>query len=315
AGATNEPPIVLERQGSVRLFVVAKSGQRVRRYDAVLKNWFGEQSTYGNLPGVPVQKVHPRDLASDGSYTFGGLNPGNYALEIHAQGFAKAFSEPFTITAGGTQPEVSVELSEGGRIVGQVIGEEGQPVAGVTISTMPNDLQDNALLDMFGPMIPYNITRTGGRTNAAGRFDLPLLIPGTYQLKIEHPDHYVVYQKDIEVVEGAPTELQPLRISRGTRVFGTARVDGVPTAQLRINVSSTPDPNGGQTNTFQAQAVTDDQGRFELPKRLPPGHYQASAGRQDNPFHMVIDYSKTKQEFTVTPGLREHELHFDILSQ
>lgn len=314
AGSTNEV-VVLERQGSARLRVVTKAGRRMNRYDVVLKNWFEEQGQHGNIPGMAAHKVFERDLASDGTYVFSGLNPGTYAFEVHATKFAKAFSEPFTIAAGGPEPSVTVEMSEGGTIRATVLAHDGTPLQGVTVTTLPNDIQDTQILGFFGPMIPYNITKTGRRTKGNGKFSMNMLTPGTYQLKFDHPDHYAVYVKDIEVQEGQVSQLGEVQMDQGTLIFGTARVDGRPAAQVKITVHSMPGADGKNNNPFSATVVTAEDGTFTLPKRLPPGNYQASAGRQGgSPFNLVVDYSKTKREFAVQPGLPEHQIHFDIAS-
>ena len=61
--------------------------------------------------------------------------------------------------------------------------------------------------------------------------------------------------------------------------------------------------------------MTDEHGRFTFPKRVPPGRYQATAGRQGNPFLMVVDYNQTKQEFEIVTGQPVLNLDFAIRSQ
>lgn len=47
-------------------------------------------------------------------------------------------------------------------------------------------------------------------------------------------------------------------------------------------------------------------------ERLPPGEYQAQAGRTDSPFQMVLDYQESRQEFVVAPGQREHRIELRL---
>jgi hypothetical protein len=65
-----------------------------------------------------------------------------------------------------------------------------------------------------------------------------------------------------------------------------------------------------------ATAVSDDQGRFTLDRRLPPGRYQGQAARQTlpNPILQVMDYQKSRQEFGIAVGQESHELHFTLTS-
>lgn len=309
-----EKHIVLEVQGQARVRVVSKSGQLLNRYSVWVKSYIAQQEAYGNLLHMPENRVGPRDL-ENGYYTVGGLDPGTYALEVHANRYAKGYSEPFEIVVGGTVPELLVELSEGGGITGTMIGQDGRPIQNVAVSTLPNEYEDNALAVMFEPMIPYKISKLTVPSGRDGRFKMDRLAPGTYQLRFAHPDHYMIFEKDIVVEEGRTTDLGQIRMMAGAQVTGTVVLDGAPAGQIKVQVSAAPDPNAEKPNMFSATTVSDDQGRYVIPKRLPPGKYQASAGRQLNPFQMVVDYQQTKQEFTIQPGQAVQQIHFRIQSQ
>ncbi len=95
-------------------------------------------------------------------------------------------------------------------------------------------------------------------------------------------------------------------------LLGSVMVDGAPSGQIKVQVSAVQEEGAEKPNLFSATAVSDQEGRFVVPKRLPPGRYTVSAGRQANPFQMVVDYQQTKQEFTVGAGQAEHEVHFRI---
>jgi uncharacterized GH25 family protein len=307
--------VVLETQGKVRVQVSASSGRRLNRYSIWVKSYIAQQDTYGNLMHMPEIRVGARDLDDAGFYEVTGLDPATYALEVHAEGYAKAYSEPFTVTIGGETPELSVRVSEGGAIRGSLIGQDGRPVGGVQVATLPNDYEENALAEMFAPMIPFKISKSFAQSRGDGIFQLDRLIPGTYQLRFVHPEHYTIFEKDIVVEEGRTTEIQPVRLMQGTALSGTVTLDGAPAPQIKVQISAAPDPEAQKPNMFSAVAVSDQEGRWVLPKRLPPGRYTASAGRQDNPFQMVVDYQQTKQEFQVGPGQPQHQIFFRIQSQ
>jgi len=169
---------------------------------------------------------------------------------------------------------------------------------------------------MFGAMIPYKVTRTWATTDSQGRYAIKLLAPGEYQLKFTHPQHYDVYQKGYQVEEARTTEIPPLRMDRGTIVSGTARVDGVPAGQVKVTISSVVDPTQQVQVNFNAEAITDNEGRFVIGKRLPPGKYQARAARQTlpNPLLQVVDFAKTQQDFSIMRGQDSFTLHFDMTS-
>ena len=308
---------VMERQGKVRVRVIASNNRQIRNYNLFVKGYVVAQETISNLPHIPKHEVDARDLDDEGYYTVSGLDPDKqYKVEVFSKGYAKAFSEPFEIVRGGPPPAVTVRLTDGGVITGTVLGESGEPLRGVVVKTLPNDFQDNALMAMFGPMIPYKITRMQVRTNAQGEFRLQKLMPETYQLQFSHDDHYTVSVQDNVVEEGQTLQLGQVQMRRGALLTGSAIVDGQPAAQVKVTVTSKVEPGSKQGATFSATTVTDADGRFTLPKRLPPGMYMAQAGRQGgaNIFLAVLDYKQTQTEFQITPGMTQHQLTFTIVS-
>jgi protocatechuate 3,4-dioxygenase beta subunit len=304
--------VVMETQGSARVQASTKSGRRLNRYTVNVKTYIAQQESYGNLLHIPAMQVGPRDLDDQGFFKVSGLDPGNYALEVNAEGYAKAYTEPFQIAVGGQEPELYAKLSEGGTLTGTVLGEDGTPIQGVLVSTLPNEFEENPLADMFAPMIPYKITKSGIRTGKDGKFKLTRLTPGAYQLRFQHPEHYTIFRRDLQVEEGRVTDLPQVDMQRGTLLMGSVMVDGAPSGQIKVQVSAVQEEGAEKPNMFSATAVSDQEGRYAVPKRLPPGRYTVSAGRQANPFQMVVDYQQTKQEFTVGPGQAQHEVHFSI---
>ena len=304
--------LVLEKQGGARVRVFGKNGQLLNTYTLTLKSWFKAQDTFGNVTEIsPLHVRSPRD----GIATMEGLNPGEYVFQVEAPAHAKGFSPPFTITAGAEQPLVEVHLNEGGTLEGRVLGDEGQPLAGVNVETLPNDLDDNPFTKMFGGLIPYKITRTSARTDAEGRFRITLLNAGTYQLKLTHPEHFEVFLKDNEVVVGQPTLVPDVRMSHGCVLSGRVIADGQPAGQVKVTANTQQDAVvqpalGGPTAaikppaTFHCEAITDNDGNFVLGKRLPPGRYEVRAMRQTlaNPLEAILDMQRSRQEILVQPG-------------
>ena len=114
------------------------------------------------------------------------------------------------------------------------------------------------------------------------------------------PNHIGMARRLATNTEAAARREETVRLVLGMTGLGDAV-----TAAARLHAIATDD----------AKAVTDEQGGFVLPRRLPPGRYQATAARQGNPFLMVVDHNKTKQEFTVGSGMTEYPIHFQITSQ
>jgi uncharacterized GH25 family protein len=316
---TKDLELVAERQGSVRVTVVGKNGQYVREYTVTVKSYFSGQPapvnpegptpnvpppaavepSYGNTM-IPVQNVrNPKD----GVATISGMDPGTYALQINARGYAMAFSEPFTLAADAQSPQLTVQMNEGGVIAGLVVNSNGQPIGNATVETRPNDLDDNPFTAMFATLIPAKITRTQAQTDEQGRFELKMLNAGRYQLKVTHPEYVETFKKDHDVVVGQTLTLQPIVLPVGSVLSGVVRVAGKPTGQVKVTVSAKADPNLTQQRTagFMCDAFTDNEGRYVLPKRLSPGLYEVMAAQQtlSNPLLQIVQFQRSKQDLSV----------------
>ncbi|HLU40445.1 MAG TPA: carboxypeptidase-like regulatory domain-containing protein [Planctomycetota bacterium] len=321
SAGTKDVQLVVEKQGAVRLTVVGKNGQLVREYQVTVKSYFAGQPnphatgaeatpnmspppaaepSYGNT-AIPVQHVrNPKD----GVALIEGIDPGTYALQINARGYAMAFSEPFTLGPDTEPPHLTVQLNEGGVIAGVVVDANGAPVAGAAVETRPNDLDDNPFTVMFAGMIPSKVTRAQGQTDAQGRFEFKLLNAGRYQIKVSHPEYVETYCKDQEVVVGQRIDMPPIVLQMGSTLSGVVRVDGKPTGLVKVTVSSKSDPNAPSNMPraagFMCDAYTDNEGRYRMSKRLPPGLYEVMAAQQNlpNPLYQIIQFQRSKQEFS-----------------
>ncbi len=307
--------VVLHRQSTLEVLVRAKNGRAVDRYDLELKSYDAERDQIGHVPTARLHRVLPDDLR-DGRYPLADVDPGQYVVQVEASGFAKTFSAPFEVPRDGSPVAVDVTLLEGGQIIGVVLGGDGRPLADAEVGTLPNHHEDTVFKRMFDGMVPDRITRDTTRTDADGRFHFDRLAPGRYQLRLRHPANSELEVNDVVVEEGRTTDAGEIRMDRGAELTGTARLDGVPTGQIRVQVSSLPDPSRPSAPSFQAETVTDDRGEFRLPRRLPPGRYQARAARQTvpTPLLQVLDFSKTRQDFQIVRGQESQQVHFTLSS-
>ncbi len=303
--------IILEKQGMVTVQVFSKTGGPMRSYEVWLKTYFEGQEIFGN---TNVYKKVER--SSDGTTRLEGIDPMDYVVEVQAKGHAKGFSEPFKVVASQQEiPKVTVRLNEGGIIQGVVVSGNGQPVADATVRTRPNKLIDNPLVEMF--QVPYRITKTDVKTDKNGAFRINLLNDGLYQLRFEHPDYCTLTTNDTKVVTGESTNVGQVRMLQGALLTGIVRVNGVPQGQVKVSVSAVADEQNINPNPFSCDAITDNQGRYILSKRLPPGNYEAYAAQQiqNNPFIMIVQMQKSKKPFVVTGRQRTQILDLSLTPQ
>jgi hypothetical protein len=296
----------LERQGGIQITVLGKNNRPLSKYHVNIKVAFPGQAVFGKV--VSSTEI---GRAKAGSAMVGGVDPGTYVAEVFAKGHAKGFSERFTMAEGKTGfPQLTVKLNTGGSIVGTVSDTDGNPLPGVTLTTRPSGMIDNPLLAIL--QAPSTITRREGKTGEGGGFRLGLLNPGKYQLKITSEEHCAAYVHGIDVVLGQESEVHDIVMLRGCVVSGIAKVNGVATAQVAVSVNSIA--NRDNLAPFSAEAVSDNEGRFLLTKRLRPGKYEVSVAEQvqGNPLLKILQLSKSKREFVIPTGAEHHVLEVNL---
>jgi hypothetical protein len=137
----------------------------------------------------------------EGTFTFGGLQPGEYRLRVDDERFAPWSRERIAVTAGGRVTvdialEPRVRAGQPGSIAGTVIGPNGQPLAGAT-------------LVLTGPGGEKRAT-----SEASGAYAFPGLGSGTYIVRVERPDALPYNSGNIPIASGesrlVEVRLQPL---------------------------------------------------------------------------------------------------------
>lgn len=298
--------IVMEKQGSVIVTVLDKNGRTLPTYHCNLRPAFEGQDSFGNR--VKSEAVNG---ARDGKHVITGIDPMNYVVEIFADGHAKNYSAPFTITEGAqTPPEVSVQLDEGGVIEGVVTDSSGEPIPGVRVATRPNKWIDHEFVKMFP--IAYKISQQETKTDRSGHYRFNMLYPGSYQVEFVH-DGYCPAVLDDNLVEVGKTTVIPRKaLSRGCMVSGIARYDGKAIGQIQVRVNAVADP--ANPIYLSCKAFTDNQGAYLIDKRLPPGRYEVMAAplMPSNPLLPIIYMAKSKRPFTIAEGQEHLELPIDL---
>ena len=315
AGADDQR-LALHPQGEALVRVRSPAGEPLSRYDLLLRSHVPATQAVGRLSTAQVEPVLPVDLDAEGVYRLRGLDPGDYEVQVDAEGYARSFSPPFRVDVGAPAPRVDVTMLVGGTLSGFVAGPDGEPLPGVRVTTAPEFLGDSPLTEAIRSMVPHRLTEATVHSDAAGRYRLQHLAPGVYRLRFRDDELCPTTLDGVVVADGAQQALPDVRLLPGTELVGTVLVDGAPAGQVKVAISSKPADAGAPTAAFHGSAVTDDRGRFTLPMSLPPGRYVAHAARQNlpNPILQLGDYQRSQQEFAVTAGQARHELHIHLRS-
>ena len=330
AGET-DAKFVLEKKGSAQLQVLGNGGRVLEKYSVEVLSYFEQTGASNKLLNVPNRSISPRDL-KEGVATISGLEAKDYRFMIEAPGFTKTMSDPFKVDLAMESPFLVVQMSKGGTIRGTVLSTLGEPVAGATVESRPNGSMDNPFFMGLQALAGSTTTPARVKTNSQGAFKMERMAEGEYQLKVSHPTYCEALLNDVVLTREADLEVQTIELAPGALITGIALVDGKPAGQVKITVGQplnvTPgaappislpaNTQGTPTMPFTAEIVSDNQGNFTLPKRVPPGNYAIRAARQAqgaaNIFGQLVDFKNTEQTFTVGPATESLEFTFSIQS-
>lgn len=253
-----------------------------------------------NVQNGQLGRVERREaIASrDGTYRLGGLDEGDYVIEVEAGGHARTPSARFRVEQAIFTPGVDVALTLGGRLRGVVVSAAtGEPIEGARIITQDQGFVRNPLTEMLGSFASRSTTERAGKTNAKGEFELDLLTAHTYQIEISHPK-YVTQSVTNLTVNDTPdgTDAGTIRLNAGGLMRGT--VTGPAGEPL---VGATVTMTGSRPGESYSERTGTD-GRFTIP-RVAPGPYTVNAMRNTtggNPFEAMLDIEATKRQVFIT---------------
>lgn len=256
-------------------------------------------------------KRQPRDFK--GNYTtIKGLAPGTFAVIVDDGIHAKSTSTPFVVSGTG-KTKVDVRMNRGGEVRGIVLDSEGRPVSGATVTTAaPNDspFANSPFAEVLKGRRPTLHTEVKVKTNADGLFVIKKLAVGNYALRAEHIEFSPVQLKDVQVTV-KPAKPVAIMILRGAVVHGRVAKQGKPQADYLVNVI-----RDGETDGKLHTARTDNEGKFRITERLPPGSYtiraRAETTGNGNPFEALLQLKKTQHSFTIEKGKAKVEQNIDL---
>lgn len=255
--------IQMHRRLAVEGWVANADGKPTPRFGLALL-----RVVAGNSPAM-MNDV--RDFNDDaGRFLFDDLEPGTWAFEARAPGFAPSRSGPVEVRRDLPLPSVQITVVKGGTLAGVVTTADGQPVAKALVALNENDFVDTPLHTIFDSMAPSAEKKVQTRTNAEGRYELTHVAPGVYQVAVKHHLAAPFALNDVTVVDddlGTNPELD-IMLPVPASVAGTA-YDNNRQAQafMRVQIN--------QSNGYSESVVTDDAGRF-LFDNLVGGEYALS---------------------------------------
>lgn len=314
AAGTQDLRIELAPRASAAILVRTPEGQVQRGYHLSVRRFFAESggqiAAVHDVPDRTVRLPPHEDLA-----VVEGLDPGTaeapavYAFHLRAEGFALTLSPPFTPGPTASRPTVEVTLTRGGAIHGRVVDEGGRPVGGAEITTQPaGAVEENPVWRMLASLTPDRITRASASTAADGSFVLPRLAHADYQLDVAHADYCKSRRTPVQIDGDHDVAIAPIVLRRGTLVRGRTFVDGLPRSQVRVVLTPAPGTVEPATKTadetlpVRVEAVSDPDGTYVLPRRIPPGLYELRAAIQvgNDPQNEVLQQLSQLQRSAVT---------------
>ncbi|MEC7582743.1 MAG: carboxypeptidase-like regulatory domain-containing protein [Planctomycetota bacterium] len=315
--------VPLATRGTASVLVQSPNGQTLRNYRLSVRRYFedrgGQIARVQNVPARSVQLAAHEDRAE-----VQGLEHGQFVFQVQADGFTSTLSPVFRIDEDQPNTSVSMVMDRGATLEGRVLDRAGRPVAGAEVRTQPAGAADeNPVWRMMSGLVPDRISRTVAETDTAGRFRLPGLAHASYQLMVTHPESCRAVRSDLEIESDDAVQLPPLVLIRGARVGGRTFVDGTLSGQVKVILTPVAKTDNqpvsvDETTLIRVEAISNNEGQFALPRRVPPGSYvirgtgPLSNTSQDNIFHQFRQMTDSQKEILVLPGQERVEAEIRI---
>ncbi len=202
--------------------------------------------------------------SADGSFRIAPLQAGGlYLLTASRPGFApRTLAVPATLPPRSRSP-IRVALSRGRTVSGLVLDPRQRPIPGATVKLA--DGRPNSSFESEPELGPFR-----AETDAGGRFQVPGLPAGVFELRIEGPELAPLRARLISVPKGeSPVDLGTFTLEGRTRISGWIVDPGgrpVEGAQIWVvpeesNLITLPERQAGPA------VVTGRDGHFELRDR------------------------------------------------
>ncbi|MYH26292.1 MAG: hypothetical protein F4156_13820 [Holophagales bacterium] len=207
------------------------------------------------IPGYPVDPS-PTTSAPDGTFRVEETAYGyTYRLTAHAPGYAHTLVDLPPFESGRAIEPVQLVLQRGRRVVGTVVDDQGDLVAAAHVALFWP-------LDKAEFRSSFDAPAAATTTDGTGAFAFPAAAPGTYEIRITHPEYAERSPSDIDVQAGdSDLDLGGFTLPAGRRIHGIVTgSDGQPVAGAAIRARG----RYQTSRSAEREATADADGRFRL---------------------------------------------------
>jgi Carboxypeptidase regulatory-like domain len=224
-------------------------------------------SASDNQPSLDLEDQLPSQAVTgpDGKVRFAGLVPDvRYDLAIHPSEYPETTVNGIAIPTAGP---LRIEVQDGHRLTGRVVGADGQPIAGAAVGVIRT-----MRLESLAQVFP-----SGAETDAKGEFSLSGLTPGTVQLAAT-ADGFRSSRAVAQIPDSEPARPVEITLEPAGWLVGTVRDTAGNPVSAQVSVmprAVSSSPGLAQLERFR-MGVTEAAGEYRV-EGLDPGTYTVSA--------------------------------------
>ncbi|MCB9898307.1 MAG: carboxypeptidase regulatory-like domain-containing protein [Planctomycetes bacterium] len=249
----------LYRAASISGLVLDPDDRPVANFDLLAR-----RSSNKTVTGSPIGSFE-RFRGADGAFEVTDLEAGWYSFEVWAKGYAVTRSDPVRLKRGENLTGITITMQPGAALVGRLVDDLGEPIAGARVSLHPNHLPEVEFLRGGEPDAVWMKAVNSARD---GTFSMPDVTENVYQVEFAHSSYPIVRRNDVAVEAGVRTSLGDVVIPRpGTLRGQVVDRSGVPVADATVFVDG-EGCNRSVRSNGQGDYVVD---------RLAPGRYTVRA--------------------------------------
>ncbi|MCU0863297.1 MAG: carboxypeptidase-like regulatory domain-containing protein [Planctomycetes bacterium] len=311
----------MQPRSRLRVRVSTPDGRILRVYRLALRRVFDTGDQLGAVTEVPEQRVRLDGLTD--TAVIADVPGGRFVCQVEAEGYARSWSAPIdTRRPPEARPGPAVELAvevvvdPPSTLVGLVTDETGAPLAGAAVLTQPDGTLPDSPLVQAVRSLPTRTSNLRVTTDAFGRFRLEPLCAGLYQLQVDHPDVCRTFVRELRVGRGEERSLPSIAMPIGAEVSGRVRQAGREAGQFKVVFTTAGTGSGPDFLRIETIAAAD--GRFLLPRRVPPGEYELRAAAvgtaepEAQIFRQLLQLQRSAINVAIAPGQRRVERDLDL---